>query len=202
MSPRKPDVDTSITLMMRIRRDPADLQAWDEFARHYQPMIRDWCLRWGARPEDADDVAQTVLLKLLAAMKTFEYDPRRSFRAWLRTVTQNAWYDLLKSRRRESAEDPEWFLAVHDPRAALDDLRGRMEDAYDRELLDLALRRVERRVKPMNWQAFRLTAFEQRTGAEAAQQLGMTVARVFVAKHRVQGMLEEEIRILRGDPSN
>jgi hypothetical protein len=29
----------------------------------------------------------------------------------------------------------------------------------------------------------------------------MTVARVFIAKHRVQRMLEEEMRILSGEPA-
>ena len=197
----KRDVDTSITLMMRLRQAPADLQAWEEFVRRYQPMIRDWCLRWGSRPEDAEDVAQEVLLKLLAAMKSFEYDPGRSFRAWLKTVTQNAWNDFAKAHRRESTKEPDRFRAILDSRAALDDLRNRIEDAYDRELLDLAMRRVEKRVKPANWRAFQLTAIDQRPGAEAAQELRMTVARVFIAKHRVQRMLEEEMRILSGEPA-
>jgi len=196
----KRDVDTSITLMMRLRQAPADLQAWDELVRRYQPMIRDWCLKWGSRPVDAEDIAQEVLLKLLAAMKTFQYDPGRSFRAWLKTVTQNAWTDFVRSHRRESTEDPGRFRALLDSRAALDDLEARMEDAFDRELLDLAMRRVERRVKPANWRAFQLTAIEQRAGADAAQELGITVARVFIAKHRVQRMLEEEVRFLRGEP--
>ena len=200
MPTEKRDVDTSISLMLRLRQAPTDVQAWDEFVRRYQPMIRDWCLRWGSRPEDAEDVAQEVLLKLLAAMKSFEYDPGRSFRAWLKTVTQNAWNDFGKAHRRESTEDPDRFRAILDSRAALDDLRGRMEDAFDRELLDLAMRRVEKRVKPANWRAFQLTAIDQRPGAEAAQDLGMTVARIFIAKHRVQHMLEEEMRILRGEP--
>jgi RNA polymerase sigma-70 factor (ECF subfamily) len=164
-------------------------------------MIRDWCLRWGSRPEDAEDVAQEVLLKLLAAMKTFQYDPARSFRAWLKTVTQNAWHDFGKSHRRESTADPDRFRAILDSRAALDDLRNRIEDAYDRELLDLAMRRVEKRVKPANWRAFQLTAIEGRAGADAAGELGMPVARVFIAKHRVERMLEEEMRILSGEPA-
>ena len=201
MPTEKRDVDTSITLMMRLRQAPADLEAWDEFVRRYQPMIRDWCLRWGAQPEDAEDVAQEVLLKLLAAMKTFEYDPGRSFRAWLKTVTQNAWNDFIKSHRREATADPDRFQAILDSRAALDDLRSRMEDAFDRELLELAMRRVEKRVKPANWRAFQLTAIDGRTGAEAAGDLGLSVARVFIAKHRVERMLEEEIRILRGEPA-
>ena len=76
-----------------------------------------------------------------------------------------------------------------------------MEDAYDRELLDLAMRHVEKRVKPANWRAFQLTALEGQAGAEAARELGLSVARVFIAKHRVQRMLEEEIRILSGEPA-
>jgi RNA polymerase sigma-70 factor (ECF subfamily) len=74
-----------------------------------------------------------------------------------------------------------------------------MEDAYDRELFELATRRVEKRVKPATWQAFRLTAIEKRPGAEAAKELGMQVAHVFVAKHRVQKMLEEEVRKLQAE---
>src|SRR4051794_20547718 len=119
MSTEKPDADTSITLMMRVQQNPADIQAWDEFVRRYQPMIRDWCLKWGSQTNDADDVAQEVLLKLLAAMKTFQYDPARSFRAWLKTVTQNAWNDFVKSHRRESTEDPDRFKAIVDSRDAL-----------------------------------------------------------------------------------
>ena len=112
----RPDADTSLTLMMRLQQAPADLHAWDEFVRRYQPMIRDWCLRWGARPVDAEDVAQDVLLKLLAAMKTFQYDPGRSFRAWLKTVTRNAWNDLGKAYRRESTGDPDRYRAILDAR--------------------------------------------------------------------------------------
>ena len=79
MAAEKPIDDTSVTLMMRIRQEPADARAWEEFVTRYQPMIRDWCRNWGSRPDDAEDVAQEVLLKLLAAMKTFRYDPGRSF---------------------------------------------------------------------------------------------------------------------------
>src|SRR2546423_9721390 len=102
MSTEKPIADTSITLMMRVQQNPADLQAWDEFVRRYQPMIREWGLKWGSKPSDADDVAQEVLLKLVAAMRTFQYDPGRSFRACLKTVTKNAWHYFARSHPPES----------------------------------------------------------------------------------------------------
>src|SRR6516162_1308418 len=90
MSSRKTEDDTSLTLMLRLQKDPADGAAWDRFVRHYQPMIRAWCVKWGAQSSDADDVAQDVLVKLLAAMKKAQFDPARSFRPWLKAVTHNA----------------------------------------------------------------------------------------------------------------
>src|SRR5947199_9343811 len=104
-----PNVDTSITLMMRVQQNPADPQAWDAFVRRYQPAICAWCLKWGAQPPDADDVAQEVLLKLLTAMRKFQYDPERSFRAWLKTVTHNAWHDFVASHRFKSAGNDNRF---------------------------------------------------------------------------------------------
>ncbi len=72
-----------------------------------------------------------------------------------------------------------------------------MERAFEQELLDLAMRRVESRVKPTTWEAFRLTAVENLQGVEAAVRLNMDVSNVFVHKHRVLKMLEEEVAILR-----
>jgi RNA polymerase sigma factor (sigma-70 family) len=195
-----PEQDTSLTLMMRVQQDPADDQAWHEFVRRYHPMIRAWCLKWGSQSSDADDVAQDVLLRLLGAMKRFQYDPARSFRGWLKAVTQHVWIDLASARRPETDEKGRLETLV-DPYDALADLEQQLEDAFDRELSELAMQRVQKRVKPTTWEAFRLTAIENRTGVDAARQLQIPVAHVFVAKSRVQKMLQDEIRILKRDRS-
>ena len=58
------DHDTSLTLLLRVQKDPADSVAWDEFVRHYRPMIEAWCRKWGLQASDCDDVTQDVLVKL------------------------------------------------------------------------------------------------------------------------------------------
>ncbi len=198
MSSKKPDGDTSLTLMLRLQKNPTDAAAWSEFVERYRPMIRDWCLKWGSQNSDADDVAQEVLVRLLKAMSKFEYDPARSFRAWLKAVTHNARNDFVTSRRSRSVETTDALDSIVDSNDALADLEEKMEDAFNHELLALAMRRIEKRVKPTTWQAFQMTALENRPGAEVAEELGMAIALVFVARHRVQKMLEEEVRILRG----
>jgi RNA polymerase sigma-70 factor (ECF subfamily) len=69
-----------------------------------------------------------------------------------------------------------------------------------RELLEIATHRIKGRTKPANWEAFRLTAIDGLTGALAARQLGIPVGRVFVAKHRVQKMLQDEVQLLKNEP--
>ena len=54
------------------------------------------------------------------------------------------------------------------------------------------------RVHQHAWEAFRLTALEGNSGAEAAARLGMRVATVFVARSKVQKMLQDEVRKLEG----
>ena len=193
-----PKQDTSITLMMRVQEDPADPLAWDEFVKRYQPMIRDWCVRWGSQPTDADDVAQQVLLKLLTAMKQYRRQAGSGFRGWLKTVTHNAWLDFVTSRQM-STPYPASINSIADSSDAFGDLEQQMERAFEHELLELAMRRVEKRVKPGTWEAFRLTAIEDLQGVEVAKRLNMDVSNVFVHKHRVLKLLEEEVRILKED---
>jgi RNA polymerase sigma-70 factor (ECF subfamily) len=193
------DDDTSLTLMMRVQKEPADSKAWDEFVRHYRPMIQAWCRKWGLQASDIDDLTQDVLLKFLAAIKQFQYDPDRSFRSWLKTVTQRALTDFARVRQRITSRERgqvEWLAESPD---ALADLERDFQGAFDGELLELALRRVEKRVKARTWQAFQLTTVEGLSGADAAARLAMPVAHLYVARNRVHKLLQEEVLILRGE---
>jgi RNA polymerase sigma-70 factor (ECF subfamily) len=188
---------TSVTLLVRLRQTPTDQAAWAEFVELYGQRIHAWCRRWGLQEADAQDVAQTVLLKVLEAVHAFRYDPTQKFRAWLKTVTHHAWMDLVRGRRQvaaggEAAND-------HDPLqtlAARDDLGARLETAYEQELVEQALARVCPRVQPQTWEAFRLTAFDGLSGAEVAARLGIPMTSVYKARSNVQKLLEAEVRYL------
>jgi RNA polymerase sigma-70 factor (ECF subfamily) len=53
--------------------------------------------------------------------------------------------------------------------------------------------RVRLRVAPHTWEAFRLAALEGLPVAEVAARVDLQVAMVYVAKSKVQKMLQEEI---------
>ena len=82
--------------------------------------------------------------------------------------------------------------------AARDDLEKQLAQPFDQELLDEAMARVQVRVAPHTWEAFRLLTFDGLSGPEAAPRVGMQVTMVYVAKSKVQKMLREEIDKLEG----
>jgi RNA polymerase sigma-70 factor (ECF subfamily) len=193
------DSRTRITLLGRLRRDPMNQEAWGEFVEHYGAKIYGWCLKWDLQEADAQDVTQNVLVKLAQKMREFTYDPSRSFRAWLRTLAQHACSDFRESRRRPGLGSGDSGVGrILDSLEARQDLLRHLEQEFDRELLDEAMRRVRLRVAPQTWRAFELTALEGLAGAEAAARIPMQVAQVFVAKRRVQNMLREEVARLEG----
>jgi RNA polymerase sigma-70 factor (ECF subfamily) len=193
------DSGTRVSLLGRLRRNPLDPAAWGEFVEHYGAKIYAWCRKYRLQEADAQDVTQNVLLKLAQKMRDFTYDPERSFRAWLKTLTVHAWSDFLKARQRPGLGSGDSAVnGVLHTAAAREDLVKHLEEEFDRELLEEAMLRVQLRVAPQTWQAFRLTAFEGLSGAEAARRIPMQVAQVFVAKRRVQKMLREEVAKLEG----
>ena len=187
---------TSVSLLDRLRQEPGNQAAWCAFVDRYGPRVYGWCRGWGLQDADAEDVTQNVLLKLATTMASFRYDPAGSFRGWLRTVAYHAWADFCDGRRRDGAQNGRGAqLEQVEARA---DLLKRLEEEFDHELLERAAERVRARVAPRTWEAYRLTALERLSGAEAAHRLDMKVARVFVAKSEVRKMIQDELRKLEG----
>lgn len=190
------DSQTSATLLGRLRQFPPDQVAWAQFADRYGRRIYGWCRKWNLQESDAEDVTQCVLLKLAEKMRAFEYDPSKSFRAWLKTVTRHAWLDTAATRKAAVAAGGSQALELLQAIEARENLVERLGEEFDRELLEEAMGRVRARVVPRTWEAFERTALQGESGAAAGQALGMKVATVFVARSKVQKMIQEELLLL------
>jgi RNA polymerase sigma-70 factor (ECF subfamily) len=193
---------SSATLLGKLGGQPLDQVAWNRFVDRYGPRIYGWCLAWRLQVEDARDVTQNVLLKLVTELQTFAYDPARSFRGWLKVVTRNAWADFLKRRKRAvlGSGDSQVLELLHSVEAG-DDLVKRLGEAFDLELVEQARIRVQNQVEPESWEVFRLTEIEGQSSAEAAKVLGKTVPAVYTIRSRIRKKLRDELQKLEGaDP--
>jgi RNA polymerase sigma-70 factor (ECF subfamily) len=191
---RDPNLITSPSLLRRVSDAEGDPAAWSEFLARYGPKMLAWCRQWQLQESDALDVTQEVLVQLIDKLRHFQYDPTRSFRAWLKTLVHHAWQDFLARRARPglgSGDSAVWqnLNTVE----AREDLDHHLEELYDREVLEEAMVRVQRRVAPHTWEAFRLLTFEGLSGPEVAPRVGLQVTMVYVAKSKVQKLLREEV---------
>ena len=190
---------TRVTLLHRLTDNPADQPSWAEFVRFYGPVIRGWVLHWGLQEADTHDVTQNVLMRLTAKLPQFKYDPGRSFRGWLKTLTHHAWHDFVtESNYRNRGSGDTGVLDQLQSVAAREDLAARVEATFDKELLELAIVQVRGRVETNTWEAFRLTALDQVAPQQVADRLGLQVSKVYLAKHRVQKMIQAEIKTIEG----
>ncbi len=195
------ETPTSVTLLTRLT-DGNDDAVWCDFVERYAPAIFSWCRRYSLQEEDASDVTQNVLIKVLRAMRANRYDPSKGrFRAWLKTVTGNAIRDLMRTwddpvRGSGDTEVVCRLATIRDPKA-VEDLSEELEAQHQLELLRQGEREVRRRVRPHTWQAYHLSAVERVPAPEVAGRLDMRVGEVYVAKSRVIKMLAREVSQLQ-----
>ncbi len=191
---------TSPTLLFRVR-DLNDRDAWNDFVERYTPKIYGWCKRQGLQDSDASDVTQEVLGKLVKSMKNFHYDPSQgSFRGWLKTITMNAIRDfaktLMKPGRGSGDTVTHARLAALQAPEVLQELADVIQEEGGREMLREAEGRCKLRVKPHTWEAYHLTVREEKKAVEVADELGIAVADVYVAKSRMIKMVQKELEAI------
>ncbi len=84
-----------------------ELESWGKMATIYGPYIQLKCSRWITDASTCEDIAQDVLIKVLASAPEFERKKRLgSFRTWISTITNNACVDWLRRNQFQSATDP------------------------------------------------------------------------------------------------
>lgn len=181
---------TRSTLLRRVATASTDNDAWREFFDQYRPRIYRWCLARGLQDADAEDLTQELLMKIHRQMCKFVYDPTKSFRAWLKTITNRALIDAFKKNQRAQK--------LLDNAAARRALFDELQPQFDQELIDEAMTRAQRRVEPLTWEAFRLTSLNGLAATEAGKRLGVPESRIRVQRFRVTRIFQEELRKLDG----
>ncbi|MBC8117033.1 MAG: sigma-70 family RNA polymerase sigma factor, partial [Candidatus Saccharimonas sp.] len=70
---------------------------------------------------------------------------------------------------------------------------------YERQLFHFAANIVKQDFTEATWRAFWMTAVDGASGRDVAEQLGLTVAAVYLAKGRVMTRLKEQVKLLVGE---
>lgn len=167
---------------------------WRRFQGKYLVVITRWCeKKWHLNPDDADDVAAEVMIKVLRTIKRFQYDRNQSFRAWIYTVTRTAVVDYWRQQQRNPQTVSHAMLA---DTVSRDDLIERMQREFDFEILSEARRRVQSSTSERDWSIFVALTETGELPAELAARHGMKRNAVDNVKLRVLKGLRSEIQKL------
>ena len=154
-----PDSPRTSPTLLALLKGPGSEEAWRQFVRLYQPLIEGRCRAAGLQPADVDDVSGRVLVKLVIALRSFEYDPAKRFRGYLGTVAASALADFWAERKRRpdivgtGSPDVAASLArIPDP---LQELPGELDELIHDDLrrARLAIDRVQAEVSDSHWRA-------------------------------------------------
>jgi RNA polymerase sigma-70 factor (ECF subfamily) len=184
---------TSISLLERLRTASPDKSDWVRLQEMYLPLIRRWLGRIPGLGDEADDLAQEILVVMVREIPRFQRQREGSFRAWLRQVTVNRVRTHHKRRRRRPVvglDLTDGFLdRLAEPNG---DLSREWDLDHDRHVFQKLLAVVQPDFSPTTWDAFRRFAIDGLPAARVAQELGLTENAVLQAKSRILKRLREE----------
>ena len=196
---------TRQSLLSRLR-DLGDQTGWREFFDTYWRLIYNVARRAGLAETEAQEVVQNTFIYLSRRMPKFHYDRQRgSFKSWLRVVTRSriSVYHRSGNAERlfireplagaETSADP--IEEIADPSAdALDEIWQR---EWEENVLNAAFQRVRTRVSSQQLLIFRLATLGELSLTQVARKLGVSLAQVYLARHRVGKLFKAEVLRLR-----
>ena len=179
--------ETSLSLLRQLRQSP-DAEAWERLHRIYAPLIQKWLIRYEIQECDTNDVVQEVLLVVSKEIETFNHNGRTgAFRTWVKGILVNRLREFWRKRDRQAngagGSDMNQRLAeLDDPASQITVIWNKDHDQHVlRELLAIVRPHFEHN----SWIAFRRTMFDGESPRVVANDLGISLNAVIIAKSRV-----------------
>ena len=169
------------------RAKRGEREAQGKLVSALRPLVCRWALVMTGDPDDAEDIAQRVMLKMLESIGGF--DGRSKLTSWLYRITWNACLDHQRSERRygELRDKAEGLARSATPH---------LEDPLDGIELERTLRLVRKlftKLPRKQRQAFDLVDLQGFKPAEAARMLEMNASTLRVHLLRARRRMRREM---------
>ncbi|HXV77177.1 MAG TPA: RNA polymerase sigma factor [Candidatus Polarisedimenticolaceae bacterium] len=178
------DVDRGLV----VRALDGDPRAFEELLERHQARVLRVVRLLGVRPEDREDVAQEVFVRVFRYLNG--YRTRHAFAGWIYRVTVNAVHDHRGRDYRRGREEVQWTPNLEDSPLAAQEPRGGDQDLILRRRLEQALGVLSERERAV----FVLVELEGLTTADVARSLGITTITVRRHLGRARRSLQKTLR--------
>jgi RNA polymerase sigma-70 factor (ECF subfamily) len=211
-----PDYGTSLETrpsLLRRLKSGDDTKSWQDFYRIYGGLIRFFAEKAGLTADEAEEVVQETAIGVARRLPEFAYDPKVCrFKTWLLNLVRWRIQDQLRKRKtgghvsvpseggesspRASSDMGSTATIERVPDPGVPEFGAEWDAAWEKNLLALALERVRGHIEERQFQVFDLYVMKGWPPTDVAQTLGISVARVYLTKHRVSVLLKKEVRRL------
>jgi len=196
-------IPTRRSLLSRLR-DWDDQESWRNFFQTYWRLIYDVSRKAGLSDVEAQEVVQETIISVAKQMPGFHYDPARGrFKGWLRQITRRRIADIVRKRMQVSGASgghPVETLSVEHiesmPDPAGGDLEAIWDEEWEKHLFQTAVANIKQQVKPEHYQLFDLYVVQKWAVKKITTTLGVNAGQIYLAKHRVGGLLKKEMKRL------
>ena len=191
---------TQWSLIVRLQ-DPRDQEAWMTFSENYHAAIMQSLLRKGLMQQDAEDIAQQVMMSVANTLSKRPHDPDRAkFRTWLERVIRNAAINALRdSSKRVVAKGGTDSLVQLSSLPSQDDASELLAQEYQNQLVRIASKAIEGEFQPDTWQMFWRSTVLGQPIEQVANALGKQVGSVYASRSRVMRRLRMEIERIQNE---
>jgi RNA polymerase sigma factor (sigma-70 family) len=192
---------TRHSLVLRLQ-NPGDEAAWAEFVSIYEPFVYRLGRRKGLQDADAQDLCQEVFRAVASAIDRWDPDPAKgSFRGWLFRIARNLSVNFLTNQGRQvrgtgRTTVQQLLEAQPEPDAQAE---AEFSTEFKRQAFRWAAEQVRHEFADSTWQAFWKTGVENRPVAVVAEELGLSVGAVYIARSRVLARLRQRATQLTSD---
>ncbi len=195
-------IPTRYTLLSRLQ-NWEDNESWKDFFDTYWRLIYSVARKSGLTEVEAQDVVQETVISVAKHIHKFRRDCKLgSFKGWLRNLTRWRIADQLRKRTNlvpapEQSDPTDSTLLKFIPELPEQSLDLRWEKEWHANLLQAAIDRVKLRVREEQYQIFDLQVLREWPVSRITSTLGVSAARVYLAKHRVAALIKKEVRALK-----
>ena len=195
---------TRKTILKKLRMTQMDQDAWKEFYAIYCKLVFNVALQAGLSHADAEEVVQNTFIKVGKNIQKFEYDPHKGkFRNWLCLIAKQQAANLFRkpssnvssSGRSKAISDAE-IQCLPDK---ANDWDAIWDEEEKRHLLAIALARAKTKVNPKQFRVFYAHCIKGLGTKEVIGLLEVSANEVYLAKHRVMPIFEDELRQVQQD---
>jgi len=201
-------IQTRPSLLNRLKTGD-DTASWQEFYRIYGKLARDFAIQAGLTDAEADEVVQETAIAMARHLPEYRYEPKVCrFKTWLLNLTSWRIKDQLNKRKKEAAwtqgrsselrnDDTARTATLHRvPDPGTVDLEAMFEAEWRKNLFVAALERIKQKFSLKQFQVFDLLVLKEWPASDVARSLGLSLANVYVTKHRISAAIKKETKSL------